>query len=55
MSDTVEVVTLIKTTLSRRGKGTPTSPVRVITEYWSLDGEKIVEVDPFTQGEEGKE
>ena len=45
--DTVEIVTLIKTTLTRRGKGKDfKDPIRIITEYWTLDGEKVFEIDP---------
>ena len=46
--DTVELVEVIKTTLSRRGDG-KTDPIRVVTEYWSTSGEKLAEVDPFPQ------
>jgi hypothetical protein len=43
----VEVMQVIRTQLLRRGKGTPESPIRIITQYWSMDGELLVEVDPF--------
>jgi len=46
MADTVQVVTLIKTELSRRGKGEPNDPVRIVTEYWTMEGEKVTEIDP---------
>lgn len=49
--DTVEVVQLIKTQLTRRGKGTKESPIRIITEYWTMDGKKEMEVDPFYEEE----
>ena len=44
--DTVEQITVIKTTLLRRGEGIKEDPVRIITQYWSLDGELLAEVDP---------
>ena len=47
--DTVEIVKLIKTTLLRRGNGTPENPIRVITQYWDFDGEIILEQDPFNE------
>lgn len=49
MMDTVEIVQLIKTTLSRRGTGKGDDPVRVITEYWTMDGKKEFEIDPCSK------
>lgn len=46
MMDEVEVMQVIKTTLTRRGAGVPDDPIRVVTEYWSMKGEKLCEVDP---------
>ena len=39
-------LTVIETTLTRRGDGTPDSPIRVITQYWSQEGDLIIEHDP---------
>ncbi len=44
--DTVKQVTLIETKLTRRGEGTQDSPVRVITQYWSQEGDLVIEHDP---------
>lgn len=45
--DTVKKVTLIETTLTRRGDGEDmSSPVRIITEWWTLNGNKVAERDP---------
>ncbi len=44
--DTVRVIKVVETTLTRRGRGTRDSPVRVVTQYWSLEGELLAEVDP---------
>lgn len=45
--DKAKVIQVIETTLSRRGTGKDeTSPIRCITQYWSLDGELLAEVDP---------
>ena len=44
--DKVEIVTLIKTTLLRRGEGIVGDPVRVITQYWTMDGKLEFEIDP---------
>lgn len=41
-----ELIQVIKTTLEIRGHGTEESPMRRITQYWSLDGELLAEVDP---------
>ena len=38
----VEVVQVVTT----KGNGTDEDPNRVITEYWSLDGELLAVVDP---------
>lgn len=37
---------VIVTALTRRGKGTEESPIRVIQEIWTIEGEKIGEYDP---------
>lgn len=44
--DKAKVIQVIETTLTRRGAGTDEDPVRIITEYWALDGKKLAEVDP---------
>lgn len=44
--DTAQVIQVIKTTLLRRGKGIEGDPIRVITQYWTLDGELLFEFDP---------
>jgi hypothetical protein len=45
--DTCRVIQVIETTLTRRGSGkSEDDPIRVITQYWSLDGELLAEVDP---------
>lgn len=52
MYDRAEVIQVIRTTLTRRGAGKDASdPVRVITQFWSLDGELLAEADPFAGGE----
>ena len=51
--DTCRVIEVIETTLTRRGLGKEGSPVRIIVEYWSLDGEKLAEVDPCEKGGDG--
>jgi hypothetical protein len=44
--DGARVIQVIETDLLRRGDGTPSDPIRVITQYWSLDGKLLAEVDP---------
>jgi hypothetical protein len=47
--DQAEVIQVIRTTLQRRGSGkSEEDPIRVITQFWSLDGELLAEVDPCT-------
>ena len=42
----VEVIQVVRTYLLRRGAGVEGDPIRIITQYWSLDGELLAEVDP---------
>ena len=45
--DTVKQITLIETTLTREGEGkSPSSPVRIITQYWTMDGQLVIQRDP---------
>lgn len=44
--DRAELIQVIRTTLTRRGDGVVGDPIRVITQYWSTDGELLAEVDP---------
>lgn len=48
--DSARVIQVIETKTAR-GSGTPDQPVRQITEYWSLDGEKLAENDVISQEE----
>jgi hypothetical protein len=48
--DTVSVKELIVSTLARRGNGKQT-PIRVVTEIFTKDGEKIAEHDPCANEE----
>ncbi|MFA6290159.1 MAG: hypothetical protein WC637_00180 [Victivallales bacterium] len=48
MNEGAKVIQVIQTTLLRRGKGiAPDDPVRIITQYWTLDGKLLVEHDPY--------
>ena len=51
--DRAELIQVIRTTLLRRGDG-KTTPIRVITQYWSTDGELLAEVDPLPDDENGE-
>ncbi len=42
----VEVKQVIITRLTRRGRGVESDPIRIITEIWDMDGNKITEIDP---------
>ncbi len=44
--DTLKQLTLIETTLTRRGEGNGSSPIRVITQYWTPKGELVFQRDP---------
>lgn len=42
----VEVIEVVRTRLLRRGEGKAADdPIRIITQYWSPDGELLAEVD----------
>jgi hypothetical protein len=43
--DCAKEITVIQTTLARRGNGQDT-PIRIITQYWDKDGTLLAEVDP---------
>lgn len=47
--DSARVIQVIETK-SARGSGEPGQPSRTVTEYWSLDGEKLAENDPYLRG-----
>lgn len=49
LMDTVRIIEVVETTLTRRGKGVENDPVRIITQYWSRDGELLAEKDPFVE------
>jgi hypothetical protein len=33
---------------SERGEGTPNNPVRLINQFWSVDGRLLAEADPMS-------
>ena len=41
------VIQVIETSLDLRGKGVDGDPIRRITQYWTLDGKLLAEVDPW--------
>lgn len=45
--DKAEVIQVVRTTLLRRGNGKD-DPIRIIEQFWSLDGKLLVENDPIT-------
>lgn len=45
--ETVRVLQVIETKLLRRGSGrTAADPIRIVTQYWTMEGELIFELDP---------
>lgn len=47
--DTVKVMQIIETTIKRRGTGETGSPIRIITQYWTMEGVLIFEIDPIAE------
>lgn len=43
------LLTVIETTLRKRGTRTEENPRRIVTEYWNLDGELLAEKDEFAE------
>ncbi len=55
MMDEAKVIQVIETTLTRRGNGDSIeSPIRIITQYWSLEGKLLAEVDPWLRDQKIK-
>lgn len=45
-----KIIPVIETKLTLRGTGKDDqSPIRMVTQYWSLDGKLLAEVDPIEQ------
>ena len=45
--DSARVISVIETKAARGSGTTGDDPVREVTEYWSLEGEKLAENDPY--------
>lgn len=49
MTKSVEIISVYRTTILQKGRGTVEDPHRYITQYWDLDGVTLLaEDDPFT-------
>ncbi|MBR3868970.1 MAG: hypothetical protein IKM66_06615 [Clostridia bacterium] len=46
--ESVKILPVIATKCTR-GAGTSANPVRLVTQYWSLDGKLLAENDSFMQ------
>jgi hypothetical protein len=47
MMDTVKRIPVIETTIARKGSGDGRhSPIRILTQYWTDDGQLLASVDP---------
>lgn len=44
--DHARVIQVIECAILRRGEGTSQDPIRIVTQYFSLDGKLLAEVDP---------
>lgn len=49
-----QVILAIRTKLLVRGKGTKEDPVRVVEQYWDLDGKFLAENDPVKEKPDGE-
>lgn len=46
MMETVKVMSVIETRLLKRGTGISADPIRIVTQYWDMNGNLIFEIDP---------
>ena len=46
MMETVKVMSVIETKLLKRGTGISADPIRIVTQYWDMNGNLIFEIDP---------
>ncbi len=46
--ESVKLIPVIETKCTR-GAGTSANPIRLVTQYWSLDGKLLAENDSFMQ------
>ncbi len=44
--ETVKVMSVIETRLLKRGTGISADPIRIVTQYWDMNGNLIFEIDP---------
>ena len=44
---TVRVIQVIETTLKKKGSGKTDDPIRLLRQYYTLDGILLAEVDPY--------
>lgn len=44
-----KLIKVLVTTLTLKGNGKKDDPYRRITQYWSLEGELLAEVDPLPE------
>lgn len=42
----LEVIQVVKTRLLRKGEGVEGDPIRIIEQYWGMDGNLLWEIDP---------
>lgn len=43
--ETVKVMSVIETRLLKRGTGISADPIRIVTQYWDMNGNLIFEID----------
>lgn len=43
----VEVIQVIRTNLKRRGKGIENDPIRIVEQYWNMEGKLLFEIDEW--------
>lgn len=52
--DYARVIQVIETRIERRGSGKDEGdPIRIVTQYWSFEGDLLAEVDPFSGAPNG--
>lgn len=48
----VEIILMVKTENAVRGEGIEGDPIRIITQYWDMEGNLVFEIDPIKKDKE---
>jgi len=52
--DSAKVISVIETKSARGSGKSPEDPARIVTQYWTLEGELLAECDPTARVEDAQ-